>query len=131
MAAKAAWVPRLLKCKGDNWTEIPLKYMNRLGKDEYILRTMTKNSKMCPMVDTLPEFYQQVIMSFNRAKLNHPGNLNLALLGQPLFANHNVKLLLNGYERIPYFTSWINSGFECIGNLKLRDGKIDIYEQYK
>ena len=43
-----------------------------------------------------------------------------------LINNHNVKLLLSGYEKIPYFTSWINSGFECIGKLKLRDGKRDM-----
>ncbi len=126
LAVKAAWVPRLLKGRGENWTEIPLKFINRLGRGEYILRTFIHSSKLCPLIKTLPEFYSQMVTSFNRAKVNYCMNKNIGLLAQPLFGNHNVTILSNGRETIPYFTNWINSGYECIGNLKVRNGKLDV-----
>lgn len=36
-ALKAAWVPRIICNGNEHWKELPLKYINRLGQDFYIL----------------------------------------------------------------------------------------------
>ena len=91
-ALKAAWIPRILKMNG-KWTDPLHHYCKKVGlKLKDFLKLNFKNSKSFPIIDKMPEFYQEVFCSYNASKtlipfnrLNPLHNTIPANLGQSIF----------------------------------------------
>ena len=63
-AIKAAWVPRIYKGNvNSSWKLLPLEYINHVTKG-YIQYMNFSNSKMFKSLDSIPEFYKEVIVGF-------------------------------------------------------------------
>jgi hypothetical protein len=69
-ALKAAWVPHFLKDFQQEvpWTFLADKYFNCVGPNKLILNMTFLNPKAFYPLTTLPMFYQEIILSFNKNK---------------------------------------------------------------
>ena len=123
-ALKAAWIARIISNKVEHWKELPLKFINRLGEDFYILKTNIDNTDKCSVIKSLPLFYQEAIVSFTKAKVI---DNNLPILSQVLFGNQNIASLRRGKVVIPYFINWIQSGIKNVSDLHIVNGKVNEY----
>ena len=125
-ALKASWVSRILH--GDqmcHWKEIPLKQMNKLGDNLFILKTNINNIKMCPLLYNLSQFYQECVISFTKAKEIDEETFNESILDQPLFGNRFLKLKVNNTMSCLYYLNWIENDIKYVGNLRIQNGIID------
>ena len=127
-ALKAAWIPRIIK--GDNkqhWKELPCKYLNRLGENYYILRTSIDEVKKCPVLNILPNIYQEIVIAFTKSKIVLEENI----YSQTLFANRLLTCKRMDKETTPYFINWIRSGIANVKDLRLIYGVIDEHYIYE
>ena len=63
-ALKAAWIPKIMcKTEIEHWKEKPLKHINKLGPNLYVLNFSTSKTQ-CPTINCLPVFYKQVVNFF-------------------------------------------------------------------
>ena len=68
-AIKAAWAARIVTTPANHiWSFLPKLYLSRYGKDFLILKTTVTDKLMISCLKSLPEFYQDVIISYNKSK---------------------------------------------------------------
>ena len=123
-ALKAAWVDRILKSKG-KWSELPKKFINKFGKDEYILCTNVTKIKDIQILKSIPKFYQEVIIAFTSSKAVSEESFKKSILQQPLFCNRYFVKTIGRKEEPLFFINWINGNLVCLKNLRIRNGIID------
>ena len=69
-AIKAAWASRIITAPDDHlWSYLPTLYLSKFGNDYFIVKSTVISSKMFPSLKTIPEFYQDVILSYNKSKI--------------------------------------------------------------
>lgn len=126
MAAKAAWIPRLITMKG-NWTAIPVHTFEDLGiRFIDILRSNITDTHKIPSSLKLSPFYIECIAAFNKCKRS---NLNETedLLSECIWLNDKFKFR-NSYL---YIKSWIDSGFIYLKDFLDYEGKLMSSTQIK
>ena len=85
-------------------------YLSKIGLDlNTMLRTNFKNIKTAPLVKNLPNFYQDMLLGFNKCKtLNPISDLKPhEILSQVIWGNKYFK---NKHKTL-YFRNWVESGF--------------------
>ena len=66
-AIKASWTSRIITAPRDRlWSYLPKLYFSKFGNDFYIVKSTVTSTKMFPLLKTIPEFYQEVILSYNK-----------------------------------------------------------------
>ena len=69
-AIKASWTSRIITAPRDHlWSYLPKLYFSKFGNDFYIVKSTVTSKKMLPLLKTIPEFYQDVILSYNKSKI--------------------------------------------------------------
>ncbi len=128
-ALKAMWAIRILKNSSatpDHWTEIPMKYLDKLGKDFYVLNSHLNDKETFKSLSCIPLFYQQMVIAFSKSKsMENKDSTDRDILNDTIFGNTNVTYLHKRKCTIPYFVNWINSGIRFVKDLEIEHGKIN------
>jgi len=125
-ALKASWVPRLLNHTNDAWTCIPQYYLNLFGPNLMILNFNFDNPVLFPEISKLPLFYQEIIISFNKAKgenkpINKTQFLNSTIWGNKHFIVNN---------RILYNKNWVKDGIIKMDHVITQQGQLQLDRLY-
>jgi len=65
-ALKASWANRIANAsERDLWAAIPKSYISKFGDDSFILKSSLTTKMAFLSLDTVPEFYKDVILSYN------------------------------------------------------------------
>jgi hypothetical protein len=130
---KAAWVPRINTLVG-KWSDIFHWQIKQLKLPrEYIWKTSFKKVQSFPIINVLSPFYQEVILSFNRAKFIKPFNkLNKhEIFEQPIWGNEYFKV----QNICLYYKGWMSENILYIKDLVNNNGvfksDMDIYVSTK
>ena len=115
LSLQAAWVNKLIHQNG-KWKELFRYYITQIGLDtEYIWKLSFRCSEHFPVIKTLPKFYQNIIVAFNKAKYIKPFKLlstseiaSLPIWGTEYFKVKNLTL---------YLRAWINCGIKYVKDL--------------
>ena len=66
-ALKAAWTSRIITSPSDHlWSYLPKLYLSKFGNNYFIAKSTVTSTKMFPCLKTIPKFYQEVILSYNK-----------------------------------------------------------------
>ena len=95
-AVKASWLNQIIEDNGtSNWSFIPNALINNIGR-EVCLNLWHSKINTIPILQNLPEFYQEVLQSFSNATHNFT-KLTIAnvdresILDMPLWGNQHIK----------------------------------------
>ena len=113
-ALKAAWIPKIRKC--DMLNDIVQLHLSKIGLDMCtMLRTNFKNVKTALIIKSLPTFYQDMFIGFNKCKTLRPlSELKPhEILSQVIWGNEYFK---NKHKTL-YFQNWVESGFIYVKDL--------------
>lgn len=126
-ALQTTYVKRILYSDSGSWTHLSKEYIHTFGK--HITMSMNYiNEAEFPLLNQIPEFYKQLILSWNKTKIQQvPDNRDI-LIQQPLWGNRVFKIKMNKKDtqkQTIYFPSWIASGLLQLSDLKIINGKLD------
>ncbi len=126
-AIKAAWVTRIIDASQANWNILSKLYMEKLGSPSLILY-MTFNKVFSPLL-TIPDFYREVFVAYNKSKLPPLIHNADTLLNQVIWGNRQLTIRKGRQtSSMLYFRNWIDSNIIWVKDLKIANGKID--QQY-
>ena len=120
-ALKPAWVSRLLE-KDVVCYNIADFWCKRIGFDVHKLIKMNfKSRDMFPIIQRLPEFYQDIFIAFNKCKTIKPIDKHNPqdLMTSIIWGNENFKF----QGKCLYSENWIKSGIIYIKDLFGKDGE--------
>ena len=128
---KASWVSRFSSITG-KWIDLLKFYVERKGLTiDYFMKTNVSVAKNSPLMHSLPQFYQDVFMAFNKCKsVKNLKHLNKhEIIALPIWGNSYFKV---GNDCL-YFKEWIRSGILYIKDLVGEDGTLmkdeDMYKK--
>ena len=91
-AMKAAWTTRNVTAPNNHlWAFLPKLYLSKYGEDFLILKTTATDKANISCVKSLPEFYQDVIISYNKSKVISYEDFCNNVLNQPIWGNKFIK----------------------------------------
>ena len=70
-------------------------------------------------------FYQQVIIAYNKSKLQSIADFQQSIIHQPIWGNRHIVCKNKNIWQTLYFKTWSDCGLKCIGNLRFIEGEID------
>ena len=122
ISLKAVWASRIQNAQG-KWVDILKYYLQKSLLDfDYVWKTSFRTTDSFPIIKLLPEFYQDVILGFNKAKCIKPFNLlsksevmQLPIWGSEYFKVRNTCL---------FFKGWLKKGILYVKDLINIDGNI-------
>ena len=122
-AIKASWVGRIVNAPNDHlWAYLPKRYLSKFGENYLIVKSTFTSLKMFPLLKRIPQFYQDIVLSYNKSKVIQYEDFNNSIRKQLIWCNRFIKFR----SETLFFKSWIKEGIFTIENLKLTDGKLDI-----
>jgi hypothetical protein len=66
LSLKASWANRIANAsERDLWAVIPKSYISKFGDDSFILKSSLTTKMAFSSLYTIPEFYKDVILSYN------------------------------------------------------------------
>ena len=77
---------------------------------------------MFPSLKTIPEFYQDIILSYNKSKILNNENFHENIMNQPIWCNKYIKFK----GKTLLFKTWIEDGIVMLKNLRLNNGILDV-----
>ena len=118
MSLKASWVAKILQSRGV-WKNVFEYYINNLGFENYsyIFQMNFKSVASLAMLAKLPDFYVDVLVSYNKCKDVPPFNIinNYKLLAQPIWGN----VYFQNNKGCLYFKAWVKSRIMYIKDLSM------------
>lgn len=124
-ALKASWVPRLLKDTNTSWSYIAQLYLQKLGGMGNTFCFSFINKKQFPLVESLPRFYQEVLIAFNKSKGEAKPACKKDFLNSIIWANRHFLYTINGEPESTLFNKhWIECGIMKMGNIISQEGTI-------
>ena len=122
-AIKASWTSRIITAPRDHlWSYLPKLYFSKFGNDFYIVKSTVTNTKMFPFLKTIPEFYQDVILSYNKSKIMSYEDFLVNVKNQPIWCNKYIKF----EGKTLLFKSWIDDGIVMLKNIRINNGILDV-----
>ncbi len=118
---KATWITRLLK--GCHCKNIANYWYNKIGlKLETVIKCNFRSSKVFPVIKTLPHFYQDIIIAYNRCKTNKSiiSCTPHEIVSELIWGNE--RYMLNG--KCLYSKNWIQSDIMYVKDIMNDEGKI-------
>ena len=117
-ALKSAWIPRILAAESSPWTVLPNHYLNTFGSKRYILSTNISDFRMMPELNKIPEFYKQVIMSYNSGKHSTTPTSMDMLLKENIWCNTAFTIKTkHSNSQVLYDKTWINSNITTLDSI--------------
>ena len=126
-ALKASWVNRLSEQNNCSWKLIPLSYFENISPNFSVFQMNFDRETIFPIIKNIPEFYTQVLINYNKSKLNTLDSIVDNLGDQIIWGNKFFLETKSNGKKICtlYFKHWISSGIIYIKNLLFVNGKID------
>ena len=122
-AIKAAWTNRIITAPYDHlWSYLPKLYLSKFGNNYFIVQSTVVSTKMFPSLKTIPEFYQDIILSYNKSKILNNENFHENIMNQPIWCNKYIKFK----GKTLLFKTWIEDGIVMLKNLQLNNGILDV-----
>ena len=88
----AAWTSRIITAPYDHlWSYLPKLYLSKFENDYFIVKSTVISTKMFPSLETIPEFFQDVILSYNKSKILSTENFYENIKNQPIWCNKYIK----------------------------------------
>ena len=122
-ALKAAWTSRIITSPSDHlWSYLPKLYLSKFGSDYFIAKSTVTSTKMFPCLKTIPRFYQEVILSYNKSKILSNEYFHEDIKNQPIWCNKYIKF----EGKALLFKNWIEDGIVMLKNMRLNNGILDV-----
>ena len=133
-AIKASWVVRITE-SNEKWAYLGKAYFN-INPNSTMLKLNFNQIDSFPILKKLPEFYQDIIVSFNKSKICLQPSKKEDILNQILWGNRYIKTTKAGtrLQVTLYFKEWAHSKVMFVRDLKFVDGSLDenfIYNKIK
>ena len=127
-ALKAAWVPRILNCNDQTWCFLAKNYLQTFGDNNFILSMSFKNKNMFPIIEKIPQFYQDVIIGYCKSKNTLKPTNKSELINCDLWGNRNLM-----YKNECMFNrNWISSNIYKVSDVyDIETGKISFEFLYQ
>jgi len=123
-AIKASWACRIMNAPDDHlWSYLPKWYISKFGSDFLILKTSVTKNTAFDALKTMPEFYRQVVFSYNSSKVIDYADFCANMKTQPIWGNKYI----THNNRTLFFKSWVRAGIIRIENLRMHNGRLDCY----
>ncbi len=81
---------------------------------------------LLPSLKSLPKFYQEVMLSFNKTKAKSALLTREEMLMQPLWGNSNVTYFNKSTKQHEFLTlnAWNDSGMTHVADIEIKNGQI-------
>ena len=120
-SAKASWVGRIYNAKEEShWSFLSKFYFNQLGEHFLALKMTFNSSDTAPFVNSLPMFYREVLIAFNKAKKSIKIISKSDLFNHLLWGNRNFTV----QKKCLYNKPYIDEGLLFVRDTILPDGRI-------
>ena len=81
---KASWLPRIKKADSDNWAQIPICILSKLGSLDTISEFSFAECSEMTELKSLPVFYKEFVTSYSMAFMNDAESFRNTVLDQTL-----------------------------------------------
>ena len=113
-ALKAAWTSRIITSPSDHlWSYLPKLYVSKFGSNYFIAKSTVTSTKMFPCLKTIPKFYQEVILSYNKSKILSNEYFHEDIKNRPIWCNKYIKF----EGKVLLFKNWIEDGIVMLKNI--------------
>ena len=102
-----------------------------LGNDNNIINCTLQSCKSAPYQRTIPQFYRDAIVAFNKSKNVTEDFFKENIFSQNIWGNRFVNIMIKNTKTTLYFKNWVDSGIECIGHLRFVNGVLDEHFIYQ
>ena len=120
---QATWVSRIINAPDSHkWSYLPKRYLSQFGDNFLILTTTVTEKSQLSILHLIPEFYRNIILSYNKAKEINLDDFHYSLKEQMIWGNKFITYK----KKCLYFKSWIDEDIIMIKDLKINDGDLDI-----
>ena len=126
-AIKASWIPRILRQKNESWNVIARFHLNKFGKDLAILNFTFYDPSQFPGINRIPQFYQEMVVAFNKAKWSKKPSTEEELLGSVIWGNRHFTIGEKCKQETIHNKHWIDQGIMTFGQILLPNGNLDIH----
>ena len=86
-----------------------------------VLASTVTEKKQLKEILSIPDFYQEAIIAYNKSKSQSETNFIQNISRQPLCGNEFIK----HKKKTIWFKNWISSGILTVGNLMIQNGKLN------
>ena len=127
---KSVWIKRILDSSQDaNWSCIAKQYLNGIGTNNYFLYMDFSYKNMPTYIRNLPEFYTQLLSSFNSSKpepieldeMTTEDILNMSIWGNRLIQYRRHRK--DGWSTL-FYKNWVKVGIRQIKDLAIINQKL-------
>ena len=125
LALKAAWLPRIYKDCNNVWTYLGKAYIEK-ATGGLIQQMNLCSKKQFPRLETIPTFYQDVVIGYCKANIPEKVSSKCDLYSQSIWGNRQLLC----QDKCLFSQTFINSGYIYVKDVLLENGKMknDIYE---
>ena len=125
MALKAAWIPRIFQNSHNVWSYLGKTYIEK-ATGGLIQQMNLCNKKQFPRLETIPPFYQEVVIGYCKANIPEKIFSKSYLYSQTIWGNRQLICR----DKCLFSQTFINSGYIYVKDILFDNGKIknDIYE---
>ena len=82
----------IIKVQNDHlWSYLPKLYLSKFGNDYFIVKSTVTSINMFPYLKTIPKFYQDVVLSYNKSKILSSEDFHQNIKNQPIWCNRYIK----------------------------------------
>ena len=131
MSFKATWVDRILNSNAD-WTACGRYYFQLFGNPLYVLRCNFNQLKQLPMLKSIPRFYHEVIVAFNKSKNEPYPTTPEQVMSQNIWGNRHLTFYCRKQrsQKCVYYQPWLKHNLYCLHDLPFSDGLLDEQQLY-
>ena len=117
-ALKATWIERIHKETNDIWKHLPRSYIKHTTNN-LIMEMSCLSIKQMPILHTIPQFYQEVILGYCKSNLPTTIDSKSKLFSQILWGNR----LLVVHNTCLFSKSFIDAGYIYVRDILQENGK--------
>ena len=123
---KAAWIGRYIQTHDQQWA-ILMKHNINIFHENLLLHMNFTDKHSFPLLNKLPSFYQEVIISFNKSKCVKKPEDHDQLLDNIIWGNRYFTILdkKSKKEITLFFKHWTSQNLIKIRHLLIIEGKVD------
>ena len=127
MSFKAAWVARILRCNpiDHRWSQLAHFYLQPLLDCKPDLIFNFDDTVHFHQLRYLSQFYQDVIISYNKAFVTEKDGFLEDIADHCLWGNKFFVTKRKNKKMVLFLRNWIRSGVNYVRDLKFVDGKLD------
>lgn len=127
-ALKASWVNRYLDSgKYADWASLMKFYIDSFGPNNLILHLNFQSEQQFPYMSNMPQFYQEIVTSFNKTKSPRPPNTSEDLRKNIIWGNRYFTYKgINNKPTTLYYKEWIKVNILYVGDILISDGNISL-----